>query len=155
MDQILNELGELVLGSVPTMILFIVLVAAYGLLVRRPLDRILAERRARTSGAVEQARSAIAAAEAETAAYEAKLRTARAEIFQARDQKLKQWNAEREEALAHVRQSTQERVRGARTEIEKSAQEARLQIVSMSDELSTRILEAVLPVGVRPTGVTQ
>ena len=51
MDQILNQLGELVLGSVPTMVLFILLVAAYVLLVRRPLDRILAERRARTSGA--------------------------------------------------------------------------------------------------------
>jgi F-type H+-transporting ATPase subunit b len=155
MDQILNQLGELVLGSVPTMILFILLVAAYGLLVRRPLERILAERRARTSGAVEQARSAIAAAEAETAAYEEKLRAAKAEIFQARDQKLKQWNAEREAALAQVREHMQERVRGARHEIEHSAQEARLQIVAVSDDLSTRILNAVLPAGVRPTEVAR
>jgi F-type H+-transporting ATPase subunit b len=155
MDQILNQLGELVLGSVPTMILFILLVAAYGLLVRRPLDRILAERRARTSGAVEQARSAIAAAEAETTAYEDKLRAAKAEIFQARDQKLKQWNAEREAALAQVRQLMQERVRGARQEIEQSSQQARLQIVALSDELSSRILDAVLPAGVRPTEVAQ
>jgi F-type H+-transporting ATPase subunit b len=155
MDQILNQLGELVLGSVPTMILFILLVAAYGLLVRRPLDRILAERRARTSGAMEQARNAIAAAEAETAAYEEKLRAAKAEIFQARDQKLKQWNAEREAALAQVRQLMQERVRGARQEIEQSAQEARLQIVAVSDDLSTRVLNAVLPAGVRPTEVAQ
>src|ERR1700679_2057786 len=155
MDQILNQLGELVLGSVPTMVLFILLVAAYGLLVRRPLDRVLAERRARTSGAVEQARSAIAAAEAETAIYEAKLRAARAEIFQAREQKLKQWNAERETALAQVRHQMHERVRGARQEIEKSAHEARLQIAGTSDELSSRILNAVLPGGVRPTGVAQ
>src|ERR1700687_3456641 len=99
MDQILNQLGELVLGSVPTMVLFILLVASYGLLVRRPLDRILAERRARTAGARAQARSASDAAEAETAAYEEKLRAAKAEIFQARDQKLKQWNLQREAAL--------------------------------------------------------
>jgi F-type H+-transporting ATPase subunit b len=155
MDQILNQLGELVLGSVPTMILFILLVAAYGLLVRRPLDRILAERRARTLGAVEQARSAIAAAEAETTAYEDKLRAAKAEIFQARDQKLKQWNAEREAALAQVRQHMQERIRGARQEIEQSSQQTRLQIVALSDELSSRILDAVLPAGVRPTEVAQ
>jgi F-type H+-transporting ATPase subunit b len=45
--------------------------------VERPLERTLAERRARTSGAVEQARGAIAAAEAETTAYEEKLRAAR------------------------------------------------------------------------------
>jgi F-type H+-transporting ATPase subunit b len=154
MDQILNQLGELVLGSVPTMILFILLVAAYGLLVRRPLERILAERRARTSGALEQARRAIAAAEAETAAYEEKLRAAKAEIFHLRDQKLKQWNAERAAALAQVREHMQERVRGARQEIEQSAQEARLQIVAVSDDLSSRILNAVLPAGV-PTEVAQ
>ncbi len=155
MDQILNELGGLVLGSVPTMILFILLVAAYGLLVRRPLDRVLAERRARTSGAVERARAAIAKAEAETTAYEEKLRAAKAEIFQARDLKLKQWNAERDAALAQVRQHTQERVRGARQEIEQSAHDARLQIVGLSDDLSSRVLKAVLPAGVRPTEVAQ
>ena len=154
MDQILNQLGELVLGSVPTMVLFILLVAAYGFLVRRPLDRVLAERRARTSGALERARSAIGAAESETAAYEEKLRAAKAEIFQLRDQKLKQWNAERDAALAQVRQHMQERVRGARQEIERSNQEARLQIVALSDDLSSRIIKAVLPVSV-PTEVAQ
>jgi F-type H+-transporting ATPase subunit b len=137
------------------MVVFLLLVAAYGMLVRRPLDRILAERRARTQGAVEQARTAIAAAEAETTAYEDKLRAAKAEIFHARDQKLKQWNAEREAALAQVRQHTQERVRGARQEIEQSAQEARLYIAKQSDDLSTRVLNAVLPAGVRPTEVAQ
>jgi len=155
MDQILNQLGELVLGAVPTMVLFILLVIAYGLLVRRPLDRVLGERRARTSGAVEQARGAIAKAEAETAAYEEKLRAARAAIFQARDLKLKQWNAEREAALDQIRQHNQERVRGARQEIEHSAQEARLQIVKVSDELSSRVLDAVLPASVRSTEVAQ
>jgi F-type H+-transporting ATPase subunit b len=155
MDQILNQLGGLVLGSVPTMILFILLVAAYGALVRRPLDRVLAERRARTSGAVDQARSAIAAAEAETTAYEEKLRAAKAEIFQARELKLKQWNAEREAVLGQLRQQTQDRVRGARQEIEQSAHDARLQVVGMSEELSTRVLNAVLPAGVRSAEVAQ
>src|SRR5882757_2742970 len=151
MDEILKNLGGLVLGSVPTIVLFILLVAAYGFLVRRPLDRVLAERRKRTTGAVEQARGAIAAAEAETSAYEDKLRAAKAEIFQARDQKLKQWNAEREAALEQVRQSTKERVLTARLEIEQSATEARKKIEDVSGELSTRILSAVLPAGIAPT----
>ena len=155
MDQILNQLGGLVLGSVPTMILFILLVTLYGLLVRRPLERVLAERHARTTGAVEQARGAIAAAEAETTAYEDKLRAAKAEIFQARDQKLKQWNAEREAALEQVRQATQERVRSARQDIEQSAADARRQIEAISGELSSRILNAVLPAGIVPTEVAQ
>jgi len=155
MDQILNQLGGLVLGAVPTMVLFILLVVVYGFLVRRPLERILAERRARTSGAVEQARGAIAAAEANTTAYEDKLRAAKAEIFHARDQKLKQWNSEREAALEEVRNSTKQRVLTAKLDIEKSASDARNQIDSVSGELSTKILNAVLPAGVVATEVAQ
>ncbi|MDQ2736517.1 MAG: hypothetical protein M3Y55_16345 [Pseudomonadota bacterium] len=156
MEEILNQLGELVLGSVPTMVLFILLIVAYAFLVRRPLDRILAERRARTTGAVEQARGAIAAAEAETSVYEDKLRHAKSEIFHARDQKLKQWNAERDAAIEQVRQSTQERVRAARLEIEQSATTARSQIEAMSAELSSQILGAILPAGVNhPEEVAQ
>jgi|SRR5580765_7818557 len=155
MDEILKQLGELVLGAVPTMILFILLVIAYGLLVRRPLERVLAERRARTTGAVEQAKGAIAAAEAETAAYEEKLRRAKAEIFAAREQKLKQWNAEREAALGEVRQSAQQRVESAKQGIEQSAADARRHIESTSAELSARILSAVLPAGVAPAEVAR
>jgi F-type H+-transporting ATPase subunit b len=155
MNVILQQLGELVLGSVPTMVLFILLVAAYGLLVRRPLDRVLAERRARTTGAVEQARGAISAAEAETAIYEDKLRTARGEISQAREQRLKQWNAERDVALAQVRTTMQERVRVARHEIEQGATTARQQIEGMSAELGAQILQAILPSGIVSSGAAQ
>ena len=150
MDQILNQLGGLVLGSVPTMIFFILLVILYGFLVRRPLDKILAERRARTTGAVEQAKGAIAAAEAETAVFEDKLRAAKSEIFNIRDQKLKQWNAERDATLEQTRARTQERVRTARTEIEQSAATARQQIESLSNALSEQVMRAVLPAGISP-----
>jgi F-type H+-transporting ATPase subunit b len=154
MDEILKQLGELVLGSVPTMILFILLVVAYGVLVRRPLLRVLADRRARTVGAVEQAKSAIGAAEAETSVYEEKLRKAKAEIYEAREQKLKQWNAERDAAVEQVRQAAQERVRGAKQGIEQSAVDARLHIEIVSAELSSRVLAAVLPAGVAVPEVT-
>ena len=110
---------------------------------------------ARTSGAVEQARSAIAAAEAETSVYEDKLRAAKNQIFQARDAQLKQWNAERETALAQVRETTQSKVKAAREEIEQSGATARLQIEGMSSELSAQILRAVLPAGVSASEVTQ
>ena len=42
MDAILNQIGGLILGSVPTIVFFILLVVAYGLLVRGPLDKVLA-----------------------------------------------------------------------------------------------------------------
>ena len=149
MDQLLSQLGGLVLGSVPTMILFILLVVAYGFLVRRPMDRILAERRARTTGAVEQARASISAAEAKTAEYEDRLRHARAEIFAARDKRLKQWSAERDQALSEARAGTGEKVDAAKADIEQSVVQARKQIEDMSAELSEQILRAVMPAGTR------
>jgi len=145
--EILHQLGVLVLGSVPTMVLFILLVAAYGVLVRRPLDATLAERRARTSGAVEQARGAIAAAEAETTVYEDKLRAARSEIMAARERRLQQWQKEREQALAEARGIAQERVKAARAEIEATSVGARKQIEEATAQLSEQILRAVLPAG--------
>ncbi len=145
MDLILHQLGELVLGSVPTMILFVLLLAAYEALVRRPLDRTLADRRARTTGAVEQARGALSAAEAETRVYEDKLRGAKAEMFAAREERMKRWSEEREATLSGIRRSTQDRVNTARREIEESAIAARAQIEITSEELSSKILRAVLP----------
>jgi F-type H+-transporting ATPase subunit b len=153
--DLLAQLKDLVIGSVPTMILFILLVAAYGFLVRRPLDRVLAERRARTTGAVEQARGAIAAAEAETAAYEEKLRAARSAILAAREQKLKTWNEQRAAALAEARTAAGQRVLAAHLEIEQSAGAARRQIESATEMLSVQILKAVLPAGVASTEAAQ
>ena len=155
MNEILSQLGGLVLGSIPTIVLFLLLVAAYGLLVRRPLDAVLAERRARTTGAIEQARGAISAAEAETAVFEDKLRAAKSEIFQKRDEQLKRWNAERDQALEQARAMTQQRVQAARHSLEQSASAARQQIEGMSGELSAQILKAVLPAGVAGTEVAQ
>ena len=155
MDLLLKQIEGLILGSVPTVVFFITLVIAYGVLVRRPLEKVLAERRARTTGALEQAKGAMNAAEAETAVFEDKLRSAKAEIFAARDKKLKAWAAEREQALEAARTATQEKVKAARAEIETSMATARTQIEGMSEELSARVLKAVLPAGVSGTEAAQ
>lgn len=147
--EILHQLGGLVLGSVPTMVFFILLVVAYSVLVRRPLEQTLAERRARTSGAVEQARGAIAAAEAETTFYEEKLRAARSEIMAARERRLQQWQTERDKALGSARTVAQDRVKTARNEIEAMSIDARKQIEEATAQLSEQILRAVLPAGTK------
>ncbi len=150
MDEILNQLAGLVLGAVPTMVLFLLLVVFYGLLVRRPMDRVLGERRARTSGAVEQARAAIDAAEARTAEYEDSLRRARTEILAAREARLKQWSVERDQALSDARAATAEKVKAAKMEIGVCVSAARQQIDGMSAELSEQVLRAVLPARTQP-----
>lgn len=138
------------LGAVPTMVLILLLVVGYGLLVRRPLEHVLNDRRARTTGAVEQAQNAIAEAEARTTEYEDKLRKARADILTAREQKLKQWSTERDHALSDARAVTVEKVKAAKSEIEQSVAIAQLQIDGTSAELSEQVLRAVMPPGTLP-----
>jgi F-type H+-transporting ATPase subunit b len=150
MDEILHQLGQLFLGAVPTVLIFIFLVVAYRTLVFGPLMKTLAERRARTEGAVESAHAAIAAADAKAQEYEAKLRAARSEIFHRREQRVQQWNAERETALDQARQAAQERVIAAQSAIHAQTTQARQQIDSSVDQLAAQILQAILPAGMAP-----
>ena len=145
MQEIFQKLADLYIGSVPTIALFIVLVTAYELLVQKPLQAALKERRARTSGAVEDAHKAIEKAEARAAEYAAKLRQARAEVFKAREARLQQWNAEREAALEAARKAAGDKVGYAKAGIESDAAQARRGIESSVGELASQVARAVLP----------
>jgi F-type H+-transporting ATPase subunit b len=144
-DELLRQLGDLALGSIPTAIIFILLVIAYRFLLYGPLLQMLAERRERTLGAVERAKAAIAAADAKSQEYEAKLRAARAEIFHRREQRLKEWNNQREAALVAARHAAHERVTSARAAIDAEAAEARHHIEGTVDQLAGQIMRAILP----------
>lgn len=147
MDEILQQLGTLLYGSVPTAILFLFLFLSYKYLVHGPLLKTLAERRFRTQGAIERAHAAIAAADAKAQEYEARLRAARAEIYKAREHRLQKWNAEKETALENFRQQAQERVRQARAAVDAEAADARRMIETSADQLADQILKAILPKG--------
>lgn len=146
MEEILQQVGTLLLGAVPTALLFIVLVLAYQFLVQSPLTATLRERRARTEGAVEDAHKAIAKAEARAAEYANKLRQARADIFKIREQRIKQWGAERDTALQSARDAAGVKVSQAKRDIESEAAGARQAIEASSGELAGRVVRAVLPV---------
>jgi F-type H+-transporting ATPase subunit b len=145
MQEIIPQVGELLLNSVPTLILFIVLVLAYQFLVQGPLSKTLALRRARTSGAVEEANKAIAAAEAKANDYADKLRHARAEIFRAREQRLQQWAQEREKQLDAARKKAQQHVFEARLNLETEAGAARNTLMASADQLAEQVVRAVMP----------
>ena len=82
MQDIFQQLGELLVGAIPTALLFIVLVIAYQFLMQGPLTAVLAKRRALTEGAMEDARKAVAVAETKAQEYAERLRQARAERLQ-------------------------------------------------------------------------
>jgi F-type H+-transporting ATPase subunit b len=106
MEETLRQLGGLLLGAIPTVILMLALFGTYSVLVHRPLTRVLAERRSRTEGAVEKARSDIAAAGARTAEYEQKLREARTTLFKMQEARRQQSLQARAAVLAQARART-------------------------------------------------
>jgi F-type H+-transporting ATPase subunit b len=147
MNETLHQLGGLLLGSVPTIFLFLVLVILYRLLVYGPLMRVLSERRARTEGAIEQANAATAAAAAKTQEYEAQLRAARSKIFQARQQKLQQWTLERDRAVAEAHEAAQRQLEVAKSGLQAQSKAAQGTLEGSIDQLAGEILRAVLPKG--------
>jgi F-type H+-transporting ATPase subunit b len=145
LDLILHQLGDLFLRSVPTVVLFLLLLLAYRLLVHAPLLRVLAERRERTTGAMAKAEAAIRAADARSQEYEAKLRSARAEIFHAREQRIQVLQRERERVLEEARHAAHETIRTARQRLESEAAEARNALEAKADALAADILRAIVP----------
>jgi F-type H+-transporting ATPase subunit b len=145
MQLIVQQLGAMFVGAIPTTLLFIVLVVAYQFLVQGPLTATLKQRRALTEGAMEDAQKAIAQAEARTAEYAARLRQARAEVYKVREQRVKQWNAERDAALDAARKAAGVKLGQARAELETEAAAARQTILGTAGELAGQVVRAVLP----------
>jgi F-type H+-transporting ATPase subunit b len=145
MQEIIQQVGGFLLGAVPTRVLFLVLVLAYQFLIQGPLSATLKERRARTVGAIEDAHKAIEKAEARAAEYAARLRQARAEVYKVREQRVKQWTAERDASLDVARKAAGKKVAEARVALEAEAAEARKSIEAGSGELASQVARAVLP----------
>ncbi len=145
MDKILHQLGDLFLGSVPTIILFLLVLFFYQVLVYKPLTRMLAIRRERTLGSVEKASSAIQTADAKSQEYEAKLRAARLEIGRQRELRMQQWARERENILADARHTAQERVKDSKAAVEQEMINARQAIEAGVEQLAEQVLRIVLP----------
>src|SRR5215472_7198033 len=125
MEQTFQQLGQLLLGAIPTAVLLLLLFASYKVLVAGPLGRALDERYARTEGAVAQAKADISAADARTQEYETRLREARVSIFKSLEARRQQALAARSAAAAEARQAAEARVRDEKALIEKEMQEAR------------------------------
>ena len=150
MDRMLVQLGGLLLGAVPTSLMLLLLYIVYTALVHNPLKQVLAERRAKTEGAVEKARADISAAEARTAEYEQKLREARAIVFKRQEARRKEALEIRAKALAEARSRAQQQISEARAALANDAEAAKASLQAEVGCLATEIVRMVLrPAGAR------
>jgi len=145
MDETLRQLGGLLLGAVPTVILLALLYVLYKTIVHKPLRRVLDERRSKTEGAVEKSRADIAAAEARTSEYEQRLREARATLFRAQEARRKEALDARSVAMNDARTKAQAQVQAAKADIEKDRNAAQAglqgQVQALAIEIMRRVLE--------------
>jgi F-type H+-transporting ATPase subunit b len=147
MDQTLRQVGELLLGAIPTVIFMVLLYWLYGALVHKPLTKVLAERRSRTEGAVEKARADIAAAEARTAEYEQRLREARMAVFKAQELRRQQALKSRADRVAQARAQAHAQVEQTRSEMETDKRASQERLRSEAGKLATEIVRLILQPG--------
>ena len=121
MEHTLKQVGELLLGAVPTILLLLMLYGLYTALVYKPLKKVLAERRSRTEGAIEKARADISAAESKTFEYEAKLREAKLTVFRAQEARRQQAQDARAEAVAEARKRADALIQQAKKQVQEDA----------------------------------
>ncbi len=144
MDQTLRQLGELLLGAVPTVILLALLYALYATIVHKPLQRVLEERRNKTEGAIEKSRADIDEAEARTSEYEQRLREARATVFRAQEARRKAALDARAATLNEARNRAQAQVQAAKADIQKDRDAAQDGLHAEAQSLAAEIVRRVL-----------
>ena len=130
MEAILKQLEELLLQAVPTVILVFLFYLFLKFNFFRPLERVLAERQARTEGARHLAEQAQAEAKGKAREYEEALKKARATIY-----------AEQEAARRAI---LRERVALIRENRNHAEEQARLDMEKESATLGAELARAVL-----------
>jgi F-type H+-transporting ATPase subunit b len=154
MEETLRQLSDLLLRSIPTIVLFLIVYAGYAFLVHRPLVRMLRERHDRTEGALEKARADVAAAEAKAAEYEQRIREAQVAVFRAQEARRNAALAGRIEAQHQARSLARARVAQAKAGLEQEMEAAKSTLQSEGERLAREIIERILaPVAVAQTPV--
>lgn len=144
MDETLRQIGELLLGAVPTVILFGLLYISYRVLLHKPLEAVLEERHRRTQGAMEKAQADIASADTRAAEYEQRLREARVAIYQAQESRRRKFQEAAAAALGESRSKADALVRQTRADLEKDVTAARAGLESESEKLAAAVIQSIL-----------
>jgi F-type H+-transporting ATPase subunit b len=144
MDETLRQLGELLLGAVPTVVLVTLLYILYTAIVHKPLSSVLEQRRAKTEGAIERSRADIAAAEARTSEYEQRLLEARATLLRAQQTRRKAAMDARAAALNEARTKAQAQAQAAKAAIQHDRDSAKDALQAEAQSLAAEIIRRVL-----------
>jgi F-type H+-transporting ATPase subunit b len=144
MDPIVRDLLDLIIKSVPTIILFIALAIYLRAVFFKPLEKVMEERHRQTDGARELAQQALTSAEEKTSAFAKALQEARAQIQ--RDQEIlrQQWIAEQSETVAKARAQADAQIKQAQMDIATETERTKADLESGAAALADQILARLL-----------
>ena len=148
MAHTLHQLVDLLIGSIPTVIIFLLLHAVLKRVLYRPLHGVLAARRARMEGRAEAAEALLAQVDAKLTAYEAAILAARAEGYRRLEERRRTALAERDGQIGAAKQKTAAAVAEARAQLANDVDNARVGIHIEAGRLAEGI--AALVLGERP-----
>jgi F0F1-type ATP synthase membrane subunit b/b' len=142
--EILNQLGDLFLSAVPT----VILVFLFYLFLRwsffGPLERVLSERHKRAAGARQEAEASRVAVQEKLRAYNEALRKARGEIFVEQETVRRRALDERQAAVSAARSAAQQELQAAKKALAADVEAARVQLELSSGALAGEIAENIL-----------
>jgi F-type H+-transporting ATPase subunit b len=144
MEEILSQLGQLLLRAVPTFVLVVVLHFYLKYMFCKPLHKVLHERYEATEGAKKLAEESLQRASKKTAEYEVAMRSARAEVYQAQEQVHKQLQEREATELAEARRRSEALILEARAALGKDVDAAKASLSHDSEILADKIADAVL-----------
>lgn len=147
--EILHQLGQLFLKSVPTIIIVLLFYAFMRWAFFGPIQNAMAERTARIEGARAEAAQAEASAREELDSYNESLRKARAEIYAQQEKDRRAALDDRAKLMKSARMRAQEEVDAGKKKIAAEVAAARRQmdqeIPALAAQIARKILEISAP----------
>ena len=148
--EILNQLGDLFLAAVPTVILVFIFYLFLRWSFFGPMERVLSERHRRAAGARQEAETSRAAVQEKLRAYNEALRKVRGEIFVEQEAARRRVLEERQAAVSTARSATQHELQAAKKALAAEVEAARASLEQSSGILAGEIAESILGGG--PSG---
>jgi F0F1-type ATP synthase membrane subunit b/b' len=150
--EILHQIGELFLESLPTVIVVLLFYAFLRWAFFTPIQKAMAERTARIEGARTEAAAVEAEARHELDAYNDAMKKARAKIYAEQEAARQVVLDERARLLQAMRSRVQDEVVAAKKKIGAEMAAARTDIERQTPELAAEVARAVLEGPSAPRG---
>jgi F-type H+-transporting ATPase subunit b len=144
MDATLHALGGILLRAVPTFLLLVLLHFYMKFVFFKPMQKVLQKRFDATEGARKAAQESFERASAKTAEYEAAIRAARAEVYQAQEHAHKALQERHAASVKEARRGADQAVAEAKRQLAGDVEAAKATLARDAEALSNQIADAVL-----------